>query len=91
MDEVVVSHKSVSGLTALDSLSGRQVLVAKGSSYMASLDKLSRGLVSRGLKPVEILDAPDVLTDEDILELVNSGGGSPHRDGQARRRPCGPR
>lgn len=73
VDEVVVSHKSVTGLTSLDSLSGRQVLAAKGSSYMASLDKLNRDLASRGLKPVEILDAPDVLTDEDILDLVNSG------------------
>ena len=71
--EVVVSHKSVTGLTSLDSLAGRQMLVAKGTSYMASLDKLNRDLASRGLKPVEILDAPDVLTDEDILDLVNSG------------------
>ena len=74
VDEVVVSHKSVTGLTSLDSLSGRPVLAAKGSSYMASLKKFNRGLASRGLKPVEILGAPDVLTDEDILDLVNSGG-----------------
>jgi membrane-bound lytic murein transglycosylase MltF len=73
VDEVVVSHKSVTGLTSLDSLSGRPVLAAKGTSYLASLEKLNRSLVSRGLKPMEILDAPDVLTDEDILDLVNSG------------------
>lgn len=73
VDEVVVAHKSVTGLTSLDSLSGRPVLAAKGSSYMASLDKLNRDLALRGLKPVEIMDAPDVLTDEDILDLVNSG------------------
>ncbi|MBU1274762.1 MAG: lytic transglycosylase F [Proteobacteria bacterium] len=73
VDEVVVSHKSVTGIASLDSLSGRPVLVAKGSSYLASLEKLNRDLASRGLKPVEILDAPDVLTDEDILDMVNSG------------------
>lgn len=73
VNEVVVSHKSVQGLTSLDSLSGRRILVAKGSSYLASLHEFNRQLTSRGLKPVEIVVAPDVLTDEDILDLVNLG------------------
>ncbi|MCB2191471.1 MAG: transporter substrate-binding domain-containing protein [Deltaproteobacteria bacterium] len=73
VEEVVVSHKSVKGLSSLESLSGRLVLVAKGSSYLASLEKLNRSLSQRGLKPVKIFGAPDVLTDEDILDLVNSG------------------
>ena len=73
VNEVVVSHKSAAGLTSLESLSGRRVLVAKGSSYMASLKKLNHSLASRGLKPVDILGAPDVFTDEDVLDLVNSG------------------
>lgn len=73
VDEVVVAHRSVKELTSLDALAGRQVLVGKGSSYVASLKKLNADLASRGLKPVEVVTAPDLLTDEDILDLVNAG------------------
>ena len=73
VDEVVVSHRSVAGLTSLDSLSGRQVLVGKGSSYVASLKKLNQEFSARGLRPVRVVTAPDLLTDEDILDLVNAG------------------
>ena len=50
VDEVVVSHHSVKGLTSLDSLSGRRVLVGKGSSYVTSLAKLNQQLRAKGAK-----------------------------------------
>ena len=76
VNEVVVANSSVKGLDSLDSLSGREVVVAGGTSYLASLKKLNRELASRGREPVNILDVPDVLTDEDILDLVNSGAAA---------------
>ncbi len=73
VDEVVVAHRSVKGLASLDSLSGRRVLVGKGSDYAVSLGKLNQELRARGREPVEIVIAPEMLTDEDILDLVNAG------------------
>jgi len=49
------------------------VFVRKASAYYDSITKLNAQLKARG-KPVVIIDeAPDVLEDDDILEMVNAG------------------
>ena len=73
VNEVIVVHKGVKGLKSLDDLSGRKVFVRKSSSYFESLNRLNRGLMKKGLKPVRIILADENLETEDILELVNSG------------------
>jgi membrane-bound lytic murein transglycosylase MltF len=57
----------------VDDLAGQEVFVRKGSIYEESLDRLNVELKARG-KPVVVIDeAPDVLEDDDVLEMVNAG------------------
>lgn len=73
VDEVVVAHDSVKGISSVEDLSGRRVYVRKSSSYHESLVSLNERLASRGLAPVRIVPVGETLETEDILELVNSG------------------
>ncbi|HET6521367.1 MAG TPA: transporter substrate-binding domain-containing protein [Geminicoccaceae bacterium] len=71
--EVVVTSEAVEGLETLDDLSGRQVYVDGDTSFAEHLRELSAGLESRGLAPMQIVEADPKLVTEDILELVNAG------------------
>lgn len=73
VDEVVVASKNVSGLKSLDDLSGRQVYVLRGSSYVEHLRELNKRFKAAGKKPVIIQAADPHLLSEDVLELVNAG------------------
>ncbi len=73
IDEVVVAHKSVSGLESLEDLSGRKVFIRQSSSYYNSLISLNKTLSLKGKSPVQIIKADENLETEDILELVSSG------------------
>ncbi len=56
-----------------DDLAGREVFVRPSSSYAESLRRLNESLTGRGKPPVTIKPAPEVLEDDDILEMVNAG------------------
>ncbi len=71
--ELVVSHKSVTGLTSIDDLSGKEVYVLSGSSYVQHLRALNKSFEARDMKPITIQNANSDLQSEDILELVNAG------------------
>ena len=49
------------------------MFVRKASAYYDSLTKLNEQLKARGKPEVVIDEAPDVLEDDDILEMVNAG------------------
>jgi membrane-bound lytic murein transglycosylase MltF len=49
------------------------VFVRKGSIYDESIVELNKQLQSRGKPPVVVAPAPDVLEDDDVLEMVNAG------------------
>jgi ABC-type amino acid transport substrate-binding protein len=57
----------------LDDLAGQDVFVRKGSIYEESLVRLNEQLKARGKPAVVIGEAPDVLEDDDVLEMVNAG------------------
>jgi membrane-bound lytic murein transglycosylase MltF len=57
----------------VDDLSGQEVFVRKVSPYYESLTTLSAQLKAKGKTGVIINEAPDVLEDDDILEMVNAG------------------
>ena len=57
----------------LDDLSGRTVYVRRSSSYFEHLIELNNDLKDRGLKPVRIDEANELLRSQDILEMVNAG------------------
>jgi membrane-bound lytic murein transglycosylase MltF len=71
--EVVVTGPGAPPIGTVDDLAGRTVFVRKGSSYHESLVSLNTRLKAQGKPEVVIDEAPDVLEDDDILEMVNAG------------------
>lgn len=71
--EIVVSGPGAPPIKTLDDLSGRKVWVRAGSSYADHLRSLSARLTASGASSIEVVEAPNSLTTEDILEMVNTG------------------
>lgn len=73
VSEVVVSRKGLPAISSVDSLAGKEVFVRKSSSYYQSLLDLNRRFANAGKQSVVIREAPEVLEDEDLVEMVNAG------------------
>ena len=73
VNEVVVTGPGAPPITSLDDLAGQTVFVRKGSLYHDNLLRLSTELKARGKPPIVIEEAPVVLEDDDVLEMVNAG------------------
>ena len=73
VSEVVVTGPGAPPIATVDDLAGQEVFVRKGSVYNESLDRLNEQLKARGKPAVIIDEAPGVLEDDDILEMVNAG------------------
>ena len=71
--EVVVTAPDEPPLARLEDLSGRTVHVRPATSYYESLLAFNERLKQQGLAPVRIERLPDVLEDEDRLEMLNAG------------------
>ena len=73
VSQVVVTGPGAPPIATVDDLAGQEVFVRKGSIYDESLVSLNAQLKARGKPPVVITIAPDVLEDDDVLEMVNAG------------------
>jgi membrane-bound lytic murein transglycosylase MltF len=73
VDEIVVTGPASPPVGSAEELSGREVYLRKSSSFYASVQSLNRRLRAAGRPPVQVREAPEVLSDEDILEMVNAG------------------
>jgi membrane-bound lytic murein transglycosylase MltF len=73
VSQVVVTGPGAPAIASLDDLSGQEVFVRKGGIYEESITALNARLQAGGKPPVVIAPAPDVLEDDDILEMVNAG------------------
>ena len=73
VSEVVVTGPGAPPIATVDDLAGQEVFVRKGSIYDESLIRLNEQLKARGKPAVVIDEAPDVLEDDDVLEMVNAG------------------
>jgi len=71
--EVVVTGPLARRVETLADLSGREVVVRASSSYHESLRKLSQQLEDRGLEPIVIVPAHEVLEAEDLFEMASVG------------------
>ena len=71
--ELVVTTADQAELTGPEDLSGREVHVRRSSSYYESLVALNATLRAAGKPAVTIVEAPDQLEDEDLLEMINAG------------------
>jgi membrane-bound lytic murein transglycosylase MltF len=73
VNEVVVTGPGAPSIAKAEDLSGQEVFVRKGSIYDESLASLNTRLKAAGKPPVVVTEAPAVLEDDDILEMVNAG------------------
>lgn len=73
VSEIVVTAPGVAPVSSVDALSGREVFVRPSSSYHESLRALNVRFEQEGRPPLLILDAPESLEDDDLLEMVNAG------------------
>ena len=73
VSQVVVTGPGAPPIATVDDLAGQEVFVRKTSVYNDSLIRLNEQLKARGKPAVMINEAPDVLEDDDVLEMVNAG------------------
>lgn len=73
VSEIVVTAKGGPSISKPEDLSGLEVSVRRGSSYRSSLEALNVRLRAAGKAEVAIVQLPDLLEDEDVLEMVSAG------------------
>lgn len=73
VSEVVVTAPGVPPVNSAEDLSGRRVFVRASSSYADSLRTLNSQLRRERRRPATIVNAPEYLDDDDLLEMVNAG------------------
>lgn len=71
--EIVVTGRRGPKLTSLDDLGGREVHVRASSSYHGSLTALNARLRAAGKPEARIVAVPEVLEDEDLMDMVAAG------------------
>ena len=73
VDEIVVTGPHSPPIATRDDLAGKEVLVRKSSSYYENLVKLNATFKQQGKAAVKLTPAPEILEDEDLLEMLNAG------------------
>lgn len=73
VDEIVVSGPAGRPVASAEDLSGQEVYIRRSSSFFESVQELNRKLEAAGRAPVRVREAPEVLADEDLIEMVNAG------------------
>jgi membrane-bound lytic murein transglycosylase MltF len=73
IDEIVVSGPASPRIETLHDLAGKEILVRKSSSYWEHLQHLNERFDAEGREPIELLPAPEQLTDEDLMQMLNAG------------------
>jgi membrane-bound lytic murein transglycosylase MltF len=73
VSQVVVTGPGAPPIATVDDLAGQEVFVRKASVYHETLTSLNDQLKARGKPAIVIDEAPGVLEDDDVLEMVNAG------------------
>ncbi|RLA28372.1 MAG: lytic transglycosylase F [Gammaproteobacteria bacterium] len=74
VDEVLVfGPASPEGVESVDDLAGKSVYVRASSSYFEHIAALNAEFAERGLAPIRVELANELLRTQDILEMVNAG------------------
>jgi membrane-bound lytic murein transglycosylase MltF len=73
VSEVVVTGPGAAPIATVDDLAGQEVFVRKTSVYYQTLTRLNEQFKAGGKPAIVIVEAPDVLEDDDVLEMVNAG------------------
>jgi membrane-bound lytic murein transglycosylase MltF len=73
VSEILVTGPAAPAIDSIDELSGQTIYVRHSSSYRESVEALSLRLEAADRAPVEISPVSELLEDEDLIEMVNSG------------------
>ncbi len=73
LSEILVTGPDAPQLSGIDDLSGQTIYVRHSSSYRESVEALNDRLVAAGKDPVTIELVSELLEDDDLIEMVNSG------------------
>ena len=73
VSEVLVTGSDSAPVERLEDLAGRTVYIRPSSSYAEHLANVNKRFIERGLPPVEISPADELLEAGDILEMVHAG------------------
>ena len=73
VSEVIATGGDSRPLRTLEDVAGQEIHVRRSSSYRESLDALNELLLAGSLEPVKIVDTPEYLEADDLLELVHAG------------------
>lgn len=73
ISEVIVTGPGGPAVASLEDLSGKTLYVSKSWAYWKDVEQLSAKFAKAGKAPVKLIGAPDSLTPEDLLEMVNAG------------------
>lgn len=71
--ELLVTGPTVTDVTSMDDLSGREILVPRDSSYFESIAAINDRLRRRALPEITVTPTDPRLEVEDILEMLNAG------------------
>ncbi|MGL6352117.1 MAG: transglycosylase SLT domain-containing protein [Aeromonas sp.] len=72
VSEIVLSYPGSSPMDNVEELSGKEVFVRYSSSYYEHLLELNQRLTAKGLAPVRLRQAPEVLEDDDLIEMLHA-------------------
>ena len=70
---IVVTGPGVPPVTSVEDLSGKEVYIRASDVSTKNVERFNAQLAQAGKAPVKIRPAPEVLADEDLLEMVNAG------------------
>jgi membrane-bound lytic murein transglycosylase MltF len=70
--EILVASSKAKPLQRIEDLSGEEVYLLRGSSYVRHLKRVNQQLKKRGITPVIIREVDEHLQTEDLLELANA-------------------
>jgi membrane-bound lytic murein transglycosylase MltF len=73
ISSVIVTGPGVPPLNSVQELSGRDVYIRESDVSAENVKKFNAALAAAAKPPVKIIPAPEVLADEDLLEMVNAG------------------
>ena len=73
VSSIVVTAPGVPPVATPLDLAGREAYLRMSDVSIQGVDRFNATLAAAGKAPVKVLPAPEVLADEDILEMVNAG------------------
>ena len=73
ISSIVVTGPGVPPLKSLDDLAGKELYVRASDVSAKKVEEFNARLAAAGKPPARIKPAPEVLADEDLLEMVNAG------------------